>query len=56
MENLTQQTIDMLDDLIINIVGLRTECLILPYSVCSEIIKKAQINLIIISEGFRNAE
>lgn len=41
-----------LDELIINLVGLRTQCVQLPDETIHEILNRAKHDLIMITEGF----
>lgn len=51
-EYLGKSVIEVFDELIINLVGLRAEFLFLPDDVVKEIVKKAKQDFVIVDEGF----
>lgn len=49
---LYKDTFQVLDELIISLVGFRTECMMLPDEIIQEILNRAKHDLIIVTEGF----
>ena len=49
---LGRDTMQTLDELIINLVGLRTQCIMLPDEIVQEILNRAKQDLTLITEGF----
>jgi len=52
---LEDSALAVLDELILNLVGLRTQFFILPNEIISEILNRAHNDLIVIKEGVQNA-
>ena len=51
-EYLGRDTMQVLDELIINLVGLRTQCIFLPDEIIQQILSRAKNDITIITEGF----
>lgn len=54
MEYLGKNVLQKFDDMLINLLGLRVDYVSLPDDVVFQILKKAQVDLISIVEGFRH--
>lgn len=50
-EYLGRDVIQVLDDLVLNLVGLRTQCNMLPDEIIDEILVRAKRDLLIVTEG-----
>lgn len=53
MDYLGKSVLRKFDDMLINLLGLRVDYINLPDDVVFQILKKAQVDLIFIVEGFR---
>lgn len=54
MKSLTLNSIQRLDDLIINLVGLRVDLSLLPDPLITEILKRAKNDLTFVIKGFED--
>lgn len=53
MDYLGKSVLQKFDDMLINLLGLRADYVSLPDDVIFQVLKKAQVDLIFIVEGFR---
>lgn len=53
MELVNKGVLQRFDDMLINLLGLRADYLYLPDDVIFHVLKKAQVDMIFVVEGFR---
>lgn len=55
MDNISRCALQRFDDMLINLLALRADFINLPNDVVFQVLKRAQVDLIFIVEGFRRS-